>query len=303
MDSQGFLHLVRNFTSLNEEENEELARLSSQHPYSQLIHLLRARAAQNLNHDNASEVLHTAAVYSTDRTVLKWVMTVQQVARVQIATTKEITEEVPSTVEGKEPDFVVTKVESLRAKSNTLMPEVHKVNEAASAQPMLQLSSETAFELSGDALREDLHHELERLQDLKHKFEASVEEFQKSTHGDTDLKRKSKSPKETDPLLAEIKSTKKKLKVENPKQKEQNEIIDQFIKTKPVIPKVKPTTPATDLSEESSIFSDNIVSETLVELLLKQGKKEKAIEVLKKLIWKFPQKKAYFAAQIEDLKN
>ena len=37
--------------------------------------------------------------------------------------------------------------------------------------------------------------------------------------------------------------------------------------------------------------------------IIKQGKKDKAIEVLKKLIWKFPQKKAYFAAQIEDLKK
>ena len=58
-----------------------------------------------------------------------------------------------------------------------------------------------------------------------------------------------------------------------------------------------------DLIEENLTYGENIVSETLVHILLKQGKKEKAIEVLKKLIWKFPQKKAYFAAQIEDLKK
>jgi len=45
------------------------------------------------------------------------------------------------------------------------------------------------------------------------------------------------------------------------------------------------------------------VSETLVDILIQQGKKDKAIEVLKKLIWKFPQKKTYFAAQIEELKK
>lgn len=50
-------------------------------------------------------------------------------------------------------------------------------------------------------------------------------------------------------------------------------------------------------------FGDNIVSETLAEILIKQGKKERAIEVLKKLIWKYPQKKAYFASQIESLKK
>ena len=58
-----------------------------------------------------------------------------------------------------------------------------------------------------------------------------------------------------------------------------------------------------DLSEPSGHFGENIVSETLVEILLKQGKKEKAIEVLKKLIWKFPQKKTYFASQIEELRK
>jgi TolA-binding protein len=41
----------------------------------------------------------------------------------------------------------------------------------------------------------------------------------------------------------------------------------------------------------------------LAQILTRQGKKDKAIEVYKKLIWKFPQKKAYFAAQIEDLKK
>ncbi|HNG42094.1 MAG TPA: tetratricopeptide repeat protein, partial [Cyclobacteriaceae bacterium] len=61
---------------------------------------------------------------------------------------------------------------------------------------------------------------------------------------------------------------------------------------------------AGDLTEiKNGEFADNVISETLVEILIRQGKKEKAIEVLKKLIWKFPQKKTYFAAQIEDLKK
>ena len=64
-----------------------------------------------------------------------------------------------------------------------------------------------------------------------------------------------------------------------------------------------PPADSSDLAEKSLAYGDNIVSETLVEILLKQGKKDKAIEVLKKLIWKIPQKKAYFAAQIEELKK
>ena len=108
-------------------------------------------------------------------------------------------------------------------------------------------------------------------------------------------------------IIDEIVLSKSKIEPANEKQKEQLEIIDQFIKTQPSISAAKekpPHVPDGDLSTiKTGEFGDNIVSETLVELLLKQGKKDKAIEVLKKLIWKFPQKKSYFAAQIEELKK
>jgi hypothetical protein len=158
--------------------------------------------------------------------------------------------------------------------------------------------------LTGDALREDLYRELQKLQKLKHDFEVTIDEFQrthpidKGSNGDVKT-----ITGTTEPLLEEIKTTRKKIKIDNPRQKEQNEIIDQFIKAQPSLPKPKSSEPVNDLSEDSGSFGDNVVSETLVDILLKQGKKDKAIEVLKKLIWKFPQKKAYFAAQIDDLKN
>ena len=65
------------------------------------------------------------------------------------------------------------------------------------------------------------------------------------------------------------------------------------------------TTPANqdDLTEKNDGYNENIISETLAQILIKQGKKEKAIDILKKLIWKFPQKKAYFAAQIEKIRE
>jgi len=104
-------------------------------------------------------------------------------------------------------------------------------------------------------------------------------------------------------LLEEIKSTKKKISPENPRQKEQIKIIDLFIKKQPSIAKNIGAADSSDLAEKNLSLTDNIVSETLVEILLRQGKKDKAIEVLKKLIWKFPQKKAIFAAQIDELKK
>jgi hypothetical protein len=111
----------------------------------------------------------------------------------------------------------------------------------------------------------------------------------------------------TEGIIEQIVNSKKEIDPETDQQKAQIQIIDQFIKAQPSIasPKDKPLPPpGADLSViKPGEFGDNIVSETLVNILLKQGKKDKAIEVLKKLIWKFPQKKTYFAAQIEELKK
>ncbi|HEY8934540.1 MAG TPA: hypothetical protein VIM65_04940, partial [Cyclobacteriaceae bacterium] len=136
--------------------------------------------------------------------------------------------------------------------------------------------------------------------DLKAEAEAKEKQASDSSPG------KKKKDNTGDLLIDEIASTKQELNPETEKQKEQIELINQFIQAQPsIVSREKATTtPTGDLSSiKSGEFGDNIVSETLVDILLKQGKKDKAIEVLKKLIWKFPQKKAYFAAQIEELKK
>ena len=109
-------------------------------------------------------------------------------------------------------------------------------------------------------------------------------------------------------LIASIKTTKQPIAPENKKQKEQIKIIDNFIKVQPRLSAKKRSATEEfneepDLAARSVEFGDSIISETLAEILIQQGKKDKAIEVLKRLIWKFPQKKTYFAAQIEELKK
>jgi tetratricopeptide (TPR) repeat protein len=119
-------------------------------------------------------------------------------------------------------------------------------------------------------------------------------------------KRTVRRENEQNPIIEEIKATKKKIQPANEKTKEQIELIEHYISIKPSLAPPKAMEQDNlDLAStlKSGEFGDNIVSETLAEILVKQGKKEKAIEVYKKLIWKFPQKKAYFAAQIEDLRK
>jgi tetratricopeptide (TPR) repeat protein len=243
--------------------------LCDQYPYSQLLHALAARVSKDHNLQNQQAILQSAAVYSTDRSVLKEIMSASA-----MATT------------GQETVAGTTTVSSI-----TITAEKDSIDYA-------------------EAVLKDL----KRLHELKHNFEEAVTAFENGIPVVPEkqaIRKPVGRPKKvvevkSDPFIEEIKTTKKKIAPENEKTKEQIEIIDQFIKAQPSItarPRSEMAT-AGDLTEvKNGEFADNVISETLVEILIRQGKKEKAIEVLKKLIWKFPQKKTYFAAQIEDLKK
>ncbi len=68
---------------------------------------------------------------------------------------------------------------------------------------------------------------------------------------------------------------------------EQNEVIERIIQ---------------NASERSNVGAD-VLTEAMAEVLVKQNKKEKAIEMYEKLSLMNPSKSAYFAAKIENLKT
>jgi hypothetical protein len=79
----------------------------------------------------------------------------------------------------------------------------------------------------------------------------------------------------------------------------QNDIIDKFLNEKPSF---SIRAEASDDSEEPA-YDPEIISETLAEIYLKQGKTEIAISTYEKLCLKYPEKSTYFAARIEKIKK
>lgn len=281
--------ILENAPWLSEEEARLIVEWANQSPYSQVLQVAAACAAWRFNWPDKQEWLQRAAVHTTNRLVLKsWIDKAQQEEPVHIQQTE---------IEASGSDL-----------TEVIMADIERLHESMKRFESLTEESASATKAtaaktarSGKSRKERLLEAVRQLREEQSSKTATAESE------DTKKKPRKRRKSENDSLLEEIES-RKQVEPENSKTREQLEIIDRFIQSNPSIsPQTEKNSdePAADLTltGQQPDFSEHIVSETLVEILLQQGKKDKAIEVLKKLIWKFPQKKTYFAARIDELKK
>ncbi|MBX0289416.1 hypothetical protein K3G63_03155 [Hymenobacter sp. HSC-4F20] len=85
------------------------------------------------------------------------------------------------------------------------------------------------------------------------------------------------------------------------------DLINRFLKTQPRIKTPAgaplPAEEQADLSARSTSVAPALASESLAKIMVKQGKKDKAIEIYERLMERQPEKKAYFAEQIQQLQQ
>lgn len=327
MDKNKFISVLHHFSGSSVAEAEEILSLKKLYPYSQVLHVLSAKVSRDHGFSNQQQELQLAAIYASDRSVLKEVMNAEYNRDVVINVGPEIKPAKKKSVEN------FTKTSSVTVLDPQILKTIDSVDLAdAVLQDLQRLNkSKHDFEAMFDGISAHptdvetvrskaeeavlkTHQKIEEIAAKQEKSGKSKKERIIELARALEAERSSPEPeniseekKTGESLIDEIASTKNAINPETEKQKKQIEIIDQFIKAQPTIVNSKdkpmPVISGDFSTIKSGEFGDNIVSETLVDILIKQGKKDKAVEVLKKLIWKYPQKKAYFAAQIDDLKK
>ena len=122
-----------------------------------------------------------------------------------------------------------------------------------------------------------------------------------------DLTHQDKESNSADLLLKYLEHTRAKKRVKKHTKADQVNIIDSFIQKDPSISRGKTKnavlSSGIDLSLSSTVENNNIVTENFALLHARQGNIPRAISIYEELILKYPQKKSYFASQIEKLKN
>jgi len=367
VNKQKFHNLLKGSTNADPSDIRLLEKLQSDFPYSQVIHALTAKVLFDIKSSDAQKKLSFAAIYATDRKVLKKFiqgsglpMPGKTIAPAtpekpgppvnkdtapthtsqkappdnrlsdNVLESLEVLLETKRRVREEEEDKLKKSEEKKKESKSINIGEVRKPDEKINTPEVTNSpgadheSKQETTHLLTEKPVENMEHEEETERVSIHKKENTevtesspkdpLNKDSKEVGNEDNINQEKKEPASvagknvptfTNDYIGELNKLEEK-PVQGQKQSKQKEIIENFIGSEKIIrkPVVSDASQETlDLARESVSFKDHLISENLAKILIQQGKKNKAIDIYEKLIWKFPQKKSYFAAQIEELKN
>jgi len=271
---------------LNDESLNSLEELVKSYPYVENFRILYALNLLIVDDFKYQDNLHKAALYSSDRKMLKyWVNYLQQQFKEDIEEGAHENKEV-------EPEAIAEVID--------YEGENKEVQEKESNEPFSQEIKE--------------HQDFDKEEPIKPKESVTLSEIEDAS----EIKKQSHTSRTKSELLKLVKKRLAEIESEKSKNQDHQEInedhqevnsfkanlIDRFIESQPSISRpdktefFDPQKEAIDSTLDEDAF---FVTETLAHIHVQQGNFKKAIEIYHKLILKIPEKSTYFAAQIEKI--
>jgi hypothetical protein len=306
VNKERFNHLLGHLNDVTNEDIKSLNELRKKYPFFQTPYVIVAKALKDLNHPKTDAFVKKAAVYSPDRAHLKKIITgelvfdneEEKVIEVNTVEIQEatVTEEVQVAAQKVEPNIELAKVETPVEPKKQVEAVVEK--KTADAPPTLTIPSSLAIP---NTVEEEITQ--------KHTAPAKLAKTDQINELERDLieirerkQRLAKLLNQQEEKVEEKKSTGKK------SSKSQVELIEKFIQNEPQFGKQKDHGQDSeylqeDLATKKLKYQDEFATETLAALLFKQKKYERALDIYEKLSLKFPEKRTYFALQIQKIKE
>ncbi|AWG27217.1 hypothetical protein FK004_00630 [Flavobacterium kingsejongi] len=302
MNLNDFTSILQNPGTVTTDTTPSLEAIVNEFPYFQSARALHLKGLYNQDSFKYNQALKITAAHSTDRTVLFDFITSEYFA----AADTEL-----STPEEEAPAVPAIKEEPLELKISPIEASIlESIKEAAlhavpaEKIPEQQIIAEPVLESDIDQPTVDLMaippeptpefnlgigKPLDFSNDEKHSFQ----EWLQLSH----LKpiERHTTPENPAPTVEPV------IKID-PERQKKKELIDKFIETNPKIVSVKNATPAVSLNERINSESSYLMTETLAKVYLEQKKYQKAIQAYEILILKYPEKNAFFADRILDIK-
>lgn len=337
MNKNELLNIIQSpTTSIDEKTTHQLEELIQEYPYFQGGHILLARALFISNNVFADKKIKKAAVYTTDRKklkafvnapVLEFKESIQKTVPKIENTSENITEPAPvvtKTIESAKPTTKQHKEELTEIEKTLVELKSTRENSAESLKSTPKPKKKTTVSKKSppsEAAQPKKNKTVKAKKKAPAKRSSQKKEIQSSKKkekkdlstsrlGDVILdttNNQTESLKEDDSvdlLLKYLEHTRSKKRAPKKNTKDQVNIIDSFIQSEPSITRGGHTKSSNvDLSQGSTVENFNIITENMALLYARQGNISRSISIYEELILKYPQKKSYFASQIEKLKN
>ena len=309
MDKNLFLETLWHKEKLSESIAEQLDEVIRDYPYFYQARVLKLLAHKECGSASYSSYLRTVSALASNR--YKLFITLNPQEKLDVSAINQNESNIEVNVDEPEPsevetDFQLDEAATISEEKSTLTSQ--EINSGESPAELLEINDD-----KGEGLEKSRHDEFIDAQ--LYTLEIPSEEFDEKAV--KSLRKENAEPKKQDELKVvppyslehqvAPKSESISRKGDNQNLSKQDELIDAFISSSP---RIVPRVPAEDQSAEENDISvgstklpDDAVSQPLAEIFAAQGQKERAILIYEKLSLKYPEKRAYFAAQIEKLRK
>ena len=313
------LGIIKNANHLSKDDFNDLIRIHETFPFFQIPKVLLAKYEFTKTSGNSKELLPWASVTSPDRAWLKK-MVETSIPFEQII--EKIEDQMDATVAQKSTKSEKNFIDELE---DQLIPEPQKKSTIKDLTATLKKL--------GEDLALSKMKALEKLEKAENKSTESLIEKEIQTPAESEntsstvtastpvepqnppvaVKEvvekeipKSKKRKVSKDELIESIRRKEKKEILDKKKQEQIDIIKAFSKKEiklATLKELEGQQKQDDLSEKSTKLNLDLITEAYAKILVKQGKKNRAKEIYKKLMVKFPDKNTYFADLLKELEE